>query len=332
MKRGSGARRAAPVARSREGGDSAGGLRVGIIAEPTGAHLGPLSVSLARCRGVAEVALADATGQTFEKEAGIFQRRPAPLRTFRDPAEMLRGFQPQLAVVTLEAHRSAAAIGAALQSGCHVLAEKPACARAEEFEPLAAAAEARGRHLMLAFTSRLNPAIRKAAEVVRSGALGRLYGVAMHYISDQTRLKSPSYQQSWFASKQKAGGGDLVLHGIHELDVVQYVTGDRIRGVSGFSRNVGGLPIDIEDSNALTLEFAGGMLGTLQSGYYLDAGYQDDLRLWGADGWLLTVQAAVDAAAGTAPPFVTGAECLSVLRAIFGLYRAAASGVSQTIL
>jgi len=75
------------------------------------------------------------------------------------------------------------------------------------------AAESSHRHLMLAFTSRLNPTIRKAAEVVHSGALGKLYGAAMVYISDQTRLKSPEYQRSWFASKQKAGGGDLVLHG-----------------------------------------------------------------------------------------------------------------------
>jgi len=70
---------------------------------------------------------------------------------------------------------------------------------------------------------------------VHSGALGKLYGAAMVYISDQTRLKSPEYQRSWFASKQKAGGGDLVLHGIHEIDVIQFVTGDRIRRVSGFS-------------------------------------------------------------------------------------------------
>jgi predicted dehydrogenase len=343
-----------------------GSVRVGIVTEPSAAHLGPLSVSLAKCRGVAAVALADETGSTFEKETGIFRELPGGLRTFRDAAEMLRVFRPELAVVTLEAHRSPRAIQAALAAGCHVLAEKPACTSAEAFEPLVQTAEAKQRHLMLAFTSRQNPTIRKAAEVVHSGALGKLYGAATVYISDQTRLKSPQYQASWFASKQKAGGGDLVLHGIHEIDVLQFVTGDRIRRVGGFSRNVGGLPIDIEDSNAVAFDFASGMLGTMQSGYYLDKGYRDQLSVWGSDGWLVmrdpgeprlewrstrpgapaelqtfkppeidgwlaTVQAAVDAARGTEKPFVTGRECLSVIRVIFGLYRAAATGAAQTI-
>ena len=344
----------------------AGDIRVGIIAEPTGAHLGPLAVSLAKCRRVARVALADSTGETFEKQRVVFKDKASPLDTFRDRDQMLRALQPQLAVVTLEAHRSPDAIRAALEAGCHVLAEKPACTSAEDFAELVRVADARKRHLMLALTSRLHPGIRKAAEVVRSGALGQLYGVAMQYISDQTRLRSPSYQKSWLASRQKAGGGDLALHGIHQIDVAQFITGRRIRRVSGFSRNVGGLPIEIEDSNALTLEFDGGMLGTLQSGYYLDRGYSDDFRLWGSegslhfrqpgepplewrstrpgspkepqtyvppqiDGWLVTVQAAVDAAAGAAQPFVTGAECLSVLSVIFGLYRASATGSVQTI-
>jgi predicted dehydrogenase len=325
----------------------------------------PMSSSVARCAGVSEVALADVTGETFEKIGRVFAKVPRPLVMFRDVSEMLGRHRPQLVVITLEAHRSPAAIRAALEAGCHVLAEKPACARLEEFAPLVALAGTRSRHLMLALTSRLNPAVRKAAEIVRSGALGRLYSAAMVYISDQTRLRGPAYRGTWLASRATAGGGDLALHGIHEIDVVQFVTGRRIRRVTGFSRNVGGQPIDVEDCNGLALEFDGGMFGTLQSGYYLDRGYQDSLTLWGSegwlrftqpapsplewvsygsrggsiqtyappetDGWLDTLQAAVDAARGTAPPFITGDDCHSVLKAIFGLYRAARTGVVQAV-
>ena len=41
--------------------------------------------------------------------------------------------------------------------------------------------------------------------------------------------------------------------------------------------------------------------------------------------------AAVDAARGAGPAPVTGAECLPTLKAIFGLYKAAETGVTQQI-
>ena len=63
-------------------------------------------------------------------------------------------------------------------------------------------------------------------------------------------------------------------------------TGHSITVVSGFAGIVGGQPLKIEDSAALTMRFDNGAFGTMHSGYYLDKGYHSHIRLWGSNGWI----------------------------------------------
>ena len=87
--------------------------------------------------------------------------------------------------------------------------------------------------------------------------------------------------KSWFASRAQAGGGFLIWLGIHWLDLVPFISGDRIRQVCGFARNVGGQPIEVEDAAVLALQFDKGMVGTMHSGYYLDRGDHNHCKIWG---------------------------------------------------
>jgi predicted dehydrogenase len=272
-----------------------------------------------------------------------------------------------MVVVTLPAVDSPPAIAAALDAGCHVLSEKPACVRAEDFEPLVKKAQQKHRYLMLALANRSHAPIQEARKLVQSGALGKLYGADLHLIADQTRLKSPAYRKQWVASKARAGGGHLIWLGIHWLDLVQFISGQHVTQVAGFTANVGGQPLDVEDSAVIALRYDGGMQGTMHSGFYLDKGYHSHLVIWGEHGWLRChavedqplewystkgtdkpqvqrfeypkgnrgytpfVRATVRAGAGLEAAPITGEECLHVLKTIFAAYRAADSGKSQTI-
>ena len=340
-------------------------IRVGAITEPGGQHLSYFMRSLGTCRGVEAVALADRSGEYFEKGRELLGPRSRSYRTFADYREMLAVVKPDLVVLALEPVNTPPIIDTALRAGCHVLAEKPPCARLEDFEPLAALARDRKRHLMVALANRMLPPAVKARELVDSGYLGKLYGASLHLVADQTRLKNPAYRQSWPASRKRAGGGKLIYHGIHYLDLIQYVANDRVRRVSGFTGNVGGQPIEVEDAAVLALEFRSGMVGTFNAGYYLDRGYSTLVALWGSQGWLrfdlaaatplewystrpgaphgvqtfpysqqpdayeLLLKAALDASRGLAEAPITGQECLAVLQVIFAAYRAAETGVTQ---
>ena len=134
---------------------------------------------------------------------------------------------------------------------------------------------------MLAMHTRMSQAIQKARELIRRGYLGRPYSATMDWIADQTRLTRPEFHGLWVASKAKAGGGKLIYHGIHYLDVLQYLTGDRIDRVAALCENVGGQPIDVEDAAVVTFRMRGGWVGTLNAGYYLDRAKQNQIRSLG---------------------------------------------------
>jgi predicted dehydrogenase len=235
---------------------------------------------------------------------------------------------------------------------------------AEQFQPLVSKAERQHRHLMLALANRVFPPVQEARRLVRAGQLGRLYAVHLFLVADQTRLRSKNYQQSWFASRRRAGGGHLIWLGIHWLDLALYITGLRVERVAGFAANVGGQPVDIEDSAALALQLSNKVCGTMLSGYYLDRGYQSHLQIWGEQGWLRLaameeaplelysvragqvqryeyprgqrgylpfVRAVVRACLGREPAPITAGECLHVLQAIFAFYRAAETGQAQSV-
>ena len=206
---------------------------------------------------------------------------------FKDPAEMLKTFEPHMVLVSLEAAAAPPVIDAALDAGCHVFAEKPSCIRAEDFEKLTRKAQQKHRHLMLAFANRSHAAGPRGSPAHRGRASSaRSTASRSHLVTDQTRLKSEEYRKSWFCSKARAGGGQLIWVGIHWLDLVLHVTGLKVQQVAGFAGVVGGQPIDVEDSAALSLRFDNGSFGTMKSGYYLDKGYQSHVQVWGEHGWL----------------------------------------------
>ena len=143
------------------------GIRAVVITEAGGAHLPNYFSSLAQTEEVAAVALSDPSG---ESESLARQMLGGKLTAvYKDAGAMLRQEKPKMALVTLEAVHSPPAIEAALDAGCHVLSEKPACVRVEDFEKLTRKAKARGLHLVLALANRSDPAFIDARRMISDG-------------------------------------------------------------------------------------------------------------------------------------------------------------------
>lgn len=259
-------------------------IKVGLLTHAGGAHVGAYLQALAETSECAAVVLSDPDGRWSGDAERVLGDKLTG--TYDSPGALLERESPEMALVTMEAGLAPPVIDAALEADCHVFAEKPACVDAEDFAPLVQKADSKHRNLMLALANRLNPEIIAARRLVRAGTIGRIFGVDMHLIADQTRLTREEYHRGWFASKERAGGGHLIWLGIHWLDLAMQVTGAGISQVAGFVNNVGGQPIDIEDSAVATLQFDAGFLGTMTSGYYLDRGYHSHIKIWGSSGWM----------------------------------------------
>jgi predicted dehydrogenase len=335
-------------------------IKVALITHKGGAHVSAYLNALAATEECSSVVLVDPDGRWNTDAERVLGEKLAVVS--KDLSATLKTEKPQMALVTMEAKLAPPVINAALDAGCHVFAEKPSCVGTADFKPLVDKADRQHKHLVLAFANRLNPEAVAARRIISSGKIGKLYGLEMHLIADQTRLTRTSYQKAWFSIKERGGGGHLIWLGIHWLDLAMHLTGSSIESVAGFTANVGGQPIDVEDSATAALKFDNGMLGTITSGYYLERGYHSHIKIWGSKGWLhlepmkeqpLTwysttgpqagkvqawegsknprgytpfVEAAVKACATMGDPPVASSESLRALSTVFAIYEAAESG------
>jgi predicted dehydrogenase len=336
-------------------------VSVALLTHAAGPHLPAYLEGLAKTDEVSAVYLSDPDEQVEPAARRALGAKLAA--SFRSPDELLARHKPALALVTMEARVAPPAIRAALSAGCHVLAEKPACVKLADFETLVRQAEQTKRPLVLALANRVDPVILDTRRIVQSGEIGKLYGVDLQIVADQTRLASPAYHKTWIAQKARAGGGHLIWLGIHWLDLAMYISGSRIRDVAALTANVGGQPIDTEDSAAVALRFDNGMLGTLTSGYFLDRGYHSLLKIWGSGGWVTLqkhthkpplewysggqlhsydgptepsgytpfVRTIVRASVGMDAWPVNTQDSLFVLKTVFAAYRSAESGKREAV-
>jgi predicted dehydrogenase len=123
---------------------------------------------------------------------------------------------------------------AALQSGKHVLCEKPLANSVAEAETMAEAARASGQRSMVGFNYRRVPALKLAHDLVAAGRIGELRHVRGAYLQDW--LVDPSVPLAWRMRRETAGSGALGDIGAHVIDLAQYLTGERLTALSARSR------------------------------------------------------------------------------------------------
>ncbi|PLC13555.1 dehydrogenase [Kocuria flava] len=130
---------------------------------------------------------------------------------------------------------------AALEAGKHVLCEKPLANSVAEAETMAAAAERaaeRGVRAMVGFTYRRVPAAAFARQLVADGRIGTVQQVRASYRQDW--LVDPQTPLSWRLQKDHAGSGALGDIGAHAVDLVQFMTGQRVQRVTGVVETIVG--------------------------------------------------------------------------------------------
>lgn len=110
----------------------------------------------------------------------------------------------------------------ALQSGKHVLCEKPFALSYAEALSMQELAEERKLVLMPAFVNRFRPDISLMREKVQAGEIGTVRQVEASW-TRQAGIPRPG---SWFTQKKYAGGGVLLDLGSHLLDIALDFLGD----------------------------------------------------------------------------------------------------------
>lgn len=162
---------------------------------------------------------------------------------------------------------------AAAEAGKHILCEKPLARTAEEAKKmLDAVQKAKVKH-MVAFNYRFVPAVRQAYDLIKSGALGKIYHYRAVYLQEWIM---PHYNMPkiWRLDKNVAGSGAIGDIGSHIIDLGRFLIGD-IKSVSAMTKTFiperplldgsGMGKVDVDDSFVACVEFENGVVGTLET-------------------------------------------------------------------
>lgn len=222
------------------------------------------------------------------------------------PDDELAGFPVETDLATaLAKHRPEAVIVAnptamhldvaipAAKAGCHILLEKPISGSLERVDQLEAAAKRSGSRILVGFQFRFHPTLRKAAELIQAGELGKVLTFHAHWGEYMPNWHPWEDYRGTYAAREALGGG-VIRTLTHPLDYVRWLVGE-VAEVRALSGHVSPLEVDVEDVAEIGLRFFSGVIGSVHVNYVQRppvhrleiVGTQGTLRWDNTDGVLL---------------------------------------------
>ena len=122
---------------------------------------------------------------------------------------------------------------ACLQSGKHVLCEKPGAIAAVEITRNLNLAKKMSRVYMVGYNHRFHDGFIKARQILQKGAIGKILFIRARYGFGGR----PGYEKEWRLNKAVSGGGHLLDQGVHMVDLTLSFMGsvDQVRGFTSDS-------------------------------------------------------------------------------------------------
>jgi predicted dehydrogenase len=157
------------------------------------------------------------------------------------------------------AHRSA--VVAAAGAGRAVFCEKPLATGLAGAQSLVQLVAGSAVLAQSGLVLRSAPVFRALREIVDSGTLGR--PMAAIFRDDQYFPIQGTYASQWRADVTQAGGGCLIEHSIHDVDILRFCFGE-VEQLSARTANFSGYA-GIEDLATVSLSFASGLEAHLTS-------------------------------------------------------------------
>lgn len=168
---------------------------------------------------------------------------------------------------------------AALESGKHVLVERPLAFTGRGVQEVLDAAGRAGRAVAVGVSHRYRPDVGALRSFVAGGELGRVFAVRSAWLN----RKIPLARVTWRQRLEEAGGGALMDLGVQALDLslwlVDYPDVKRVMAVTRKGEH------EVEDSASLMLVADGGITFQVEvsSSYYADED-RHYLRVMGSEG------------------------------------------------
>jgi predicted dehydrogenase len=146
----------------------------------------------------------------------------------------------------------------AARKGKHCIVEKPVAINLADADLMIDESQKAGTILAAGENWQFSAFNLKAAEIIRSGEIGRVF------LTSVLHEMWPIYfdRNSWWFDKKMTGGGVLLSAGVHAIRTLRMVTPSEITSVYAVATN-SALGTETEDTCVVTAQFAGGSIGSI---------------------------------------------------------------------
>lgn len=141
----------------------------------------------------------------------------------------------------------------AAKANKHILCEKPMATNVDDALEMINTCNRHQVILQIAFPVRFSAPIRELKRQIDNGELGEIIA-----FRTTNRGQNPG---GWFIDRQLSGGGAVLDHTVHMVDVMRWYSGKEVSEVRAFV-DVSFHDVDIDDMGLLTLEFENGIIAS----------------------------------------------------------------------
>lgn len=169
----------------------------------------------------------------------------------------------------------------AARAGKAIVCEKPMEITPQRMREVIQVVEEAGVKMQCIFQRRLMPVAIALRELVRGGALGRICfaEASLLYYRDQAYYDSAGWRGTWALD----GGGSLMNQGVHGVDLILWMLGDKVQKLTGSAQTLA-RKIEVEDTAAAVLSMASGALCVIKSATTAYPGYSTEFAIYGEKG------------------------------------------------
>ncbi len=170
----------------------------------------------------------------------------------------------------------------ALNSGKHIMVEKPIARNVQEGKKICEAAKIAGKQIFYCENNIYAPAFVKFKSLIDEGALGKVY-------MGRGKEQHSGPHSKWFYKKEPSGGGALVDLGIHDIACLVHFLGKNVKKVfcqtDIVQKNRGEFgECEVEDSAVGVLYFEDGAQIIIEESWCAPGGYDMKFELYGTNG------------------------------------------------
>ncbi len=327
-------------------------IKIGILSFAH--HHGEAYISnLRRMEGVELLGVADddpMRGQTIAA-----QNQAHYFHTYEDLLEA----KPDGVIICTENNRHRPLVEMAASRGIHILCEKPIATTLEDARAIVDACDKAGVLLMTAFPMRFSAPLLEIKARLDHGDFGNIY---CFNATNQGEL--PTKYRAWFVDPQLAGGGAIMDHTVHLVDIMRWFTGSEVETMYARSNKIFHADeVEVETGALEMLTFQNGVFATIDASWsrpqywptwggltfemvtqrgavvvdafrqnlnvYRDDWQRSNWAYWGSDMNHAMISEFVATILENRPPLVTGMDGLRAVQATLAAYESSHTG--QTV-